>query len=319
MEYNEYLPLDCIIDAHTHIAREMDPEVVLENLHSARARGAVIIGLPRFDSVLANLSIDQVKAEYSRAKKVLSRLHPSLAEDGPEGLYLTSLKLAARYSGSQPKPPLGDGLTVIAGVDLSLNRDKLLDTLENLASRGFNGFKVISTLYMKHLDDPGVEAVFEAASYLDVPVVVHAGCDPGVWELPAFCRYGDPSRLEGILKRYKDVPTVIAHMGGYSAFAPGVFTQEAISLARKYPNVYLDTSAVPGYVVRIAVKSLPQGKVIYGSDYPVIDGVDAAYFALIVWRALAAAGYSRKAIEEAFHGIAEELFEVRCVDWNATD
>lgn len=317
MEYNEQLPLDCIIDAHTHLARGMSPETVLENLHPARSRGAVILGLPRFDAIIASLGIDDVKAEYNRAKNVLSRLHPSLAEDGPEGLYLASLRLAARYSGSQPGPHLGGGLAVLAGIDLNLDRDELLGELEKLASHGFRGFKVISTLHMKHLDDPSVEAVFEAASYLEVPVVVHAGCDPGVWELPAFCRYGDPSKLEEVLKRYRDVPTVIAHMGGYSVFAPGVFTQEAIELARRYPNVYLDTSAVPGYVVRIAVKSIPQGRVIYGSDYPVVDGIDSSYFVTIVWRALAAAGYTRKAVEDAFHGIAEELFGVRCVDWNA--
>jgi hypothetical protein len=310
--------LECIVDAHTHLPKGKDFLDILRPLSLSRYKGAVILGIPPLDGLLGTVNLEDVKREHARVKDILYRLNPDLAGVEPEELYLSSLKLASNYGNSPPSPPAEPGVVALAGVDLSLGPDDLQGVLERLVREGFRGFKVISTLYMKYLDDPSVEAVFEAASYLGVPVVVHAGCDPGVWELPAFCRYGDPSRLEGVLRRYRDVPTVIAHLGGYSAFAPGVFTREAVELARRYPNVYLDTSAVPGYLVRVAVKSLPRGKVVFGSDYPVVESVDVAYFASIVWRALAAAGYPRKAIDDSFHGIAEELFGVRCVDWSAT-
>lgn len=313
------LPLECIVDAHTHLARGMDPRVVLENVYPSGPRGAVILGIPRIDSVLAGLDVGRVRAEYERAEAVLGRLNPGLAGEGPESMYLASLRMAKLYAGVQPEARPGEGLAALAGVDLSMGRDELLASLGDLASQGFRGFKVISTLYMKYLDDPSVEAVFEAASYLGVPIAVHAGCDPGVWELPGFCKYGNPDRLEGILEGYREVPVIIANIGGYSAFAPSVFTQEAVELAKRYPNVYLDTSAVPGHIIEAAAKSLPPGKLVYGSDYPVADTVDAPLHASIVWRALVSAGYSRGVLEETFHGVAEELFGVRCLDWSAAD
>ncbi len=291
----------------------MEPGDLVRELSRAGIRGAVILGVPPARDVLARVSYESIVGEYQRTRHVIERYAPDLREAlRPEALYLSVAELLRRYGQLCRLPPRGGGYAILAAADLSMPPDELAERLERLAAEGYAGFKVISTLQFRFLDDPAVEAVLEVAESRGLPVVVHAGCDPGIWELPRYCRYGDPSRLEPLLRRHRDVSIIIAHMGGYSAIAPGIFTEEAVGLARRFGNVYLDTSAVPGFLVKRVARSVPKGRILFGTDYPVINHDDVRGLVYIVERALRAAGYGERDIEEAFHGLAEELFGVRC-------
>ncbi|MEK7406479.1 MAG: amidohydrolase family protein [Acidobacteriota bacterium] len=74
-----------------------------------------------------------------------------------------------------------------------------------------------------------------------------------------------------IAAEYPRVPFIMAHLG---SFASRDWPEhlEAISVARRYPNVYLDTSGVVFFkFLEMAVKELGAGKVIFGSDGPELD------------------------------------------------
>ncbi len=304
-----------MVDAHTHLPLEppREPDQLLGELARAGVGGAVILGVPPAREVLERVGFDDVVREYERARGVIERYASSLAELlRPEALYISVVDLLRRYGTLCSYPPRGRGYVILAAADLSLEPDVLAERLERLAGDGYAGFKVISTLQFRFLDSPQVEAVLDVAESRGLAVVVHAGCDPGIWELPRYCRYGDPSRLGPLLERHRDVPVVIAHMGGYSAIAPGVFTQEAVELARRFPNVYLDTSAVPGFLVKRVAQAVPRGRILFGTDYPVVDYGDVVTLRLVVERSLRSAGYNSAEVEAALHGLAEELFGVRC-------
>ncbi|MCE4601180.1 MAG: amidohydrolase family protein [Desulfurococcales archaeon] len=305
----------CIIDAHVHlpIQPKLTPRQLVSRLREHGIGGAVILGVPSVKEILQHIDITHIEKEYGRIEYLIERYASDIKESlTPEALYLNVVNLLASYGELCEFEPSGENYAILAAANLAMDPERLADRLEALASLGFRGFKVLSTLFFKFLDDETVETVFEVADSKGLPVVVHTGCDPGIWELPKYCKYGDPSRLDSILSRHRDVVTVLAHLGGYSAIAPGVFTQEAVHLANKYERVYLDTSAVPPHLAGSAAKTLSTNKLIFGSDYPVIDNDDIRLFALQVARALRAAGYKARDIEATFHGFAEEIFGVRC-------
>ena len=74
-----------------------------------------------------------------------------------------------------------------------------------------------------------------------------------------------------IAAEYPQIPFLMAHLGN---FASEKWTEhlEAISVARRYPNVYLETSSVVFYkFLEMAARELGAGKLIFGSDGPELD------------------------------------------------
>lgn len=118
---------------------------------------------------------------------------------------------------------------------------------------GFRGVKLHPTTTLAHpADDPTVE-LMRAAGELDVPVLFHCGDDP----------YTTPQVIAAGAAQAPDTAVVLGHMGGY------FHVDEAIDMAEKYPNLHLDTSAMP-YPAKIAeaVARLGAERVLYGSDGP---------------------------------------------------
>ncbi|MCE4602848.1 MAG: amidohydrolase family protein [Desulfurococcales archaeon] len=306
-------PRTCVIDAHTHSpGGPRGIRGLVRRLRSSGAHAAVILGIPPLKP--PSIPMDEVVREHARAEGLIRKYAPWIAEAlSPESLMASTILLTRSL---QPLcQALGTGrgdYTILAGVNLGMEGEDLAKWLHNALDRGAGGFKVISTLQLRYLDDPSMRIVLEVAEKRGVPVVVHAGCDPGIWELPAFCRYGDPSRLEGLLREHRDAVIVIAHAGGYSAIAPGVFTEEALHLARRFNGVRVDTSALPPELAAYVASTLPKGKVLYGTDYPVVDGLDPGAYLREVYTILRTRGVSRERLEAYLHGAAEEVFGVKC-------
>lgn len=309
--------LECVIDSHTHIPVKPSPKEALASLlldaRSAGVDGVVILGLPKF-GVAGGVTIRDVEESYAKVRGLIERYARDIMHLLTPGALLRSVEeLSSSYGplcGILGETPLN--AAVLAGVDLTMAPDELAGWLREAWVRGARGFKVVSTLQFRYLDDPAVGVVLEAAEELGVPVVVHGGCDPGIWELPAYCKYGDPSRLEVHIRRHRDVVIVVSHAGGYSAIAPGVFTEEALSLARRYDNVHLDISAIPAWMGARIASSLPPGKTLYGSDYPVVVGSSLREHIVEVYAYLRELGAPRSLVEELYHRAAERIFGVVC-------
>jgi predicted TIM-barrel fold metal-dependent hydrolase len=94
--------------------------------------------------------------------------------------------------------------------------------------------------------------VFETASALGVPVMVHTGSG-----IP----WSAPSLLGPIASRYPDLKIVVAHAGAM------VLAAEASQLAADHANVYLECSWTGGFLIRQWANSLGGERLMFGSDH----------------------------------------------------
>src|SRR5207249_3657618 len=74
-----------------------------------------------------------------------------------------------------------------------------------------------------------------------------------------------PALIGDLADSFPDVTFIIGHSGLWE------FHQEAIVVAKRSPNVYLDVAEVsPPGVVRHLVQAVGPERVLYGSDHPMI-------------------------------------------------
>jgi predicted TIM-barrel fold metal-dependent hydrolase len=138
--------------------------------------------------------------------------------------------------------------------------------IERLRARGLRGFKVhpphqlyAPNAYLEGMG--GLREIYAACSRLGLPVIFHTGTSifPG-----ARNRFGPPMLVEDVAIDFPELRIVLAH-GGRPLWTP-----EAVFLARRFPNVFLDVSSVPpsrllGYFPELGRIS---EKVLFGSDWP---------------------------------------------------
>jgi predicted TIM-barrel fold metal-dependent hydrolase len=138
--------------------------------------------------------------------------------------------------------------------------------------------------YVKHYDAKGVkiypptgfypneerlEPFWDLMVEYDLIVVTHAGASWG----PLDEKYGRPSYFKEVMEGEPELKVIIAHLGGK-------FRAETYELAKSFPNLYADCSALQGWLpsepgvcmsrLQEAVANMP-GKVIFGSDWPLFD------------------------------------------------
>ncbi|HWL68395.1 MAG TPA: amidohydrolase family protein [Geminicoccus sp.] len=121
---------------------------------------------------------------------------------------------------------------------------------------GFKGLKLHPTLNGFHLSDSNlVDPLFQVAEEFDIPVIVHGASD----------LYNSPPEFALMAARFPKVSLLMAHMGFFWS------VEQAISFARQYPNLYLETSRAPIFEIQTAVRELGPDKVIWGTDSPFVD------------------------------------------------
>lgn len=104
---------------------------------------------------------------------------------------------------------------------------------------------------------------FEVAHELRVPLMIHTG-----YQIP----YALPSLVGARAREFPDLPLVLCHAG----MAP--FAQEALDLALTRSNVYLETSWLPVYALRHAIRTLGAERILFGSDIILNIAVELAKF-----------------------------------------
>lgn len=169
---------------------------------------------------------------------------------------------------------LGLGRIVGFGsVNPHLSEEELEERVVELKDRGFRGLKLLPTIQFFNPADERFDAIFRAAEREGLVVVIHSGCDPGPWEDPRLSEDARPKFIEAVAARHPSLKIVMAHMGSYSALEPGLWFEEAMEVARRRPNVYVDTAAVfSKRLLKEAVRLVGEDRVLFGSDYPAIGG-----------------------------------------------
>jgi hypothetical protein len=96
--------------------------------------------------------------------------------------------------------------------------------------------------------------VYDACVENDVPVMVHTG--------PHGMPFSVPGMLIPVAEDYPDLDIVMAHMGGAYTL-----TQEAIILAERYENFYLDTTLAMNMYVRRAMEQVGADRILMAAEH----------------------------------------------------
>lgn len=126
---------------------------------------------------------------------------------------------------------------------------------EALTNWGFKAVK-LHPLFQAFLpNDEIVHPIVEEARKAGAPVLIHTGHSP----------FSLPWSVGELAENFRDVKIVMLHMGD----GHGLYIQGAINTAKRYDNIYLETSAMPmATKIKEAVNSIGVERVMYGSDIP---------------------------------------------------
>ena len=198
---------------------------------------------------------------------------------------------------------MSDRFIGFASVDPVL--DSAADDLEKAVKRlGLKGLKLSPATQEFYPNEcKNLRAVCERAASLSIPIVFHAGM---TWEPRGKAKYGHPALFEDIACDFPKLNIVIAHFAW-----PWVL--DAVMLALKYPNVYLDTSCLyfgnpKEFISFVMTKQAPlsvfekslRNQVVFGSNYPRVEIKNMA-------RAVREVGLSDGTLEKIFDANAKKL------------
>lgn len=130
-------------------------------------------------------------------------------------------------------------------------------------AEGFRGLK-LHPLHQRFRPQEAPE-IWEAASKLRIPVLVHAG---RIWKGDP--DYADPSHFHEVLDTYQGFTLILAHMGGN-------YVEDAVELATRFDNVFLETSGASARRIMYALERLGAERIVYGSDSPFIPMGDPVH------------------------------------------
>jgi uncharacterized protein len=143
-----------------------------------------------------------------------------------------------------------------------------------IKSLGFKGLKLDPALQDFDSGGKPAFAVYEAAEDLRIPVLLHTGMS---WASGSAIERGHPLRLEPAIRRCAKLNFVLAHFAW-----PWVW--EAVALAMKYPNVFLDTSCLyydspKEFFNFVFTRQIPltliertlRNQIVFGSNYPRVE------------------------------------------------
>ena len=117
---------------------------------------------------------------------------------------------------------------------------------ERAAHHGFYGIKIHPVLDHYAVEREALDEVFQCAREHHWPILTHADADGTT--MSAAC-------YEPLIKAYPEVILILAHL-----------RLGAIPLAKRYENVYLDTTYVDSLMVEVGVDVLGASKILFGSD-----------------------------------------------------
>jgi predicted TIM-barrel fold metal-dependent hydrolase len=172
---------------------------------------------------------------------------------------------------------------------------------------GLKGLKLHSGIQEFQPDDRKLYPIYEKAASLQIPILFHAGMS---WEPRSKLKLGHPLTFEDVAADFPQLKIVLAHLGW-----PWVV--DAVALALKYPNVYLDTSALyfdnpKDFLAYAMTQQVPltvferslRHRLVFGSDNPRIEIKSMA-------RAVRSLGLSENTLELIFRVNAETLLGER--------
>ncbi len=210
---------------------------------------------------------------------------------GPNGLDLVSNDEVAAWVAKHPNSFAG-----LATVDLDNPMAAVRELRRRVRDDGFVGLRVVPWLWGLPPTDRRYYPLFAECVELGVPFCTQVGHTGPM-------RRSETGRpipyIDEVALDFPELVIVCGHVG-YP------WTEEMVAVARKHPNVYIDTSAyttkrLPDELIRFMRTGSGQRKVLFGTNYPMIghqhalDGLDGL-------------GLTDEAMHDYLHGNAERVF-----------
>ncbi len=154
---------------------------------------------------------------------------------------------------------------------------------------GFVGIKLNPQGHATHPASEDGMFVFECAKNLKVPVMVHTGME-GI-------SFSDPVSLLPVLEKYSDVKIILAHSG------TDIFIQQAVYIAKKFPNVYLEPSWINVLNLKSIIEQVGVDKVMFSTDDPLNAPVELTKYRTII--------KDQEELEKVFSKTAIKVFNLK--------
>ncbi|MCC7361527.1 MAG: amidohydrolase family protein [Anaerolineales bacterium] len=128
-----------------------------------------------------------------------------------------------------------------------------------LAAPGIVGIKIHPDVQLYSATGPLYAPLFDLAVRGKVPVLTHTFADSA---------FSDPLDFEAVAGNWPDLVLILGHSG-----VSGEGHRRAMQVALKHPNVYLELcgSLTTGQWIKEMVAAVGPERVLYGSDFPVIE------------------------------------------------
>lgn len=240
-------------------------------------------GLPTQEIPLA-LTLAQLRAA-GVTQALVSAWH------GPQGALISNDEVAAFVRE-------GEGMLVgIGSVDISRPMDAVRELRRCVKQLGFRGLRILPWLWNLPPNDRRYYPLYAECCELGVPFCLQVG------HTGPLCP-SEPGRpipyLDEVALEFPELVIVGGHIGW-------PWTNEMISLATKYPNVHIDTSAYtcrryPPELVAY-LRGHGRKKVLFGSNYPMITPADCL-------KALDALALDEPVQADFLHGNAQRVFKL---------
>jgi len=255
-----------IIDVHCHI---WEPHLLQAGLKDLMDSVAEELHVQNPESVRDG-SIERLIRDMDDAgidKTVILPLDFEFLRGGGGFTFRDFNNLAGTYAKRYP-----ERIIAFAGVDPRRGPAAVAELRRCVEEMGFRGLK-LWTVTGFFPDDERYYPLYEEAARLGVNVMVHTGLGPGQSYLQS-CR---PLHVDKIAVDFREINFILAHVG-----TPWV--DEALAVALKNPNVYVDISAWQrmassfpfGFAQVLSMAKLMHGgvhKVLFGTDWPLFTEI----------------------------------------------
>lgn len=136
----------------------------------------------------------------------------------------------------------------------------LEDAIKNL---GLCGLKLHPPLQDFYPNDKKLWPIYEKASKLNIPVVIHTGSTP-FGDLVKLAQ-ANPLLIDEVAIAFPDLKIILTHLGT-------LWHNEAFMVTEKNLNVFIDTSAYPyeikNLLTKETIRRVGEDKFIFGTDFP---------------------------------------------------
>jgi predicted TIM-barrel fold metal-dependent hydrolase len=151
------------------------------------------------------------------------------------------------------------------GIDLRREKDALTE-LERCIKLGYKGVK-LWPLTGFYVDDKRYYSFYEKVREYEIPILCHIGAGP----TGTYLKYNRPAYIDTVAVDFPEITFILPHLGE-------PWRDEALSMTRKNPNVYLDISwwaafyhQRPMYLIETLAKAkfyCGLEKILFGTDWP---------------------------------------------------